>query len=386
MSKLAVKIGILIVAIVLALAVFEGLARLTMNEPENLAKLKSSSLFLYENKPNAVFPYKTSEFENEIRINSLGFRDDEFIQEKEGGIIRIAVLGDSQEEALQVPLEKIWQKVTGRELSEKLKKKVQVYNFGVSGYGTDQEWLTLKEKVWQFKPDLVILAFSPNDVGDTYKNNLVRLKNGQIEVSSAKERLGGNLLGKAVRETYTYHLVFKAAAGNDIFQKLIEEIRTKVLGFAKEERFFLSDAQLVEGPFEVVASQKNPPAVVSATWEVVRALVVDMKRQADRHDAQFLITVNIPRAEVDPAGWEQLRDLYHLDPATSSPYEINEVMGKIASDAGITYYDDRIDAINWRSEKGDLHFPIDAHFNPNGHLFMGIKVAEFILNNHLLEE
>ena len=246
-----------------------------------MAKLKFSSFFLYENKPNVVFPYSISdEVTNEILINSYGFRDDEFSRQKAADVFRIAVLGDSQEEALQVPLFDTWQKVMARKLSEELEKaagperprsasetalrrplarRVESYNFGVSGYGTDQEWLTLREKVWQFSPDMVILAFSPNDVGDTYKNKLVRIIDGRIGVASAKERTGGNILGRLVRQTYTYHLVIKASRGNLAAKIIIDGLRTKILGFPSDARFFLSDAQLIQGPFEVIASQKIHP-------------------------------------------------------------------------------------------------------------------------------
>ena len=43
--------------------------------------------------------------------------------------------------------------------------KVEVLNFGIGGYGTDQELLTLRLHVLDFSPDLVMLAFCPgNDV------------------------------------------------------------------------------------------------------------------------------------------------------------------------------------------------------------------------------
>lgn len=381
-----------LVAIFLAAVLFEFLQRAFLNEPENLAKLRSSVLFLYENIPNKVFTYESDEFKNEISINSYGFRDSEFKRDKESGIYRIAVLGDSQEEALQVELSDTWQKVMARKLSEELGRRpdgsawrVETYNFGVSGYGMDQKWLTLREKVWQFSPDMIILAFSPNDVGDTYKNKLVRIKDEEPEVISAKERAGGNFLGKIVRETYTYHLVVKAASTSEVAKRIVEKIRTKVLGFPKEERFFLSDAQLVEGPFEVIASQENPPKEVLDAWELVKVLVFDMKRQADEHKAEFLITVDIPRAQVQPEGWEFLGDLYNLDPKSSSPFEINKVIGKIAKDIGAYFYDPRLAAIEWKEKTGDLHWPIDAHFNVNGNLFMGTKVAEFIVKEGLIE-
>lgn len=395
-------------SLVAALLVFEVLLRIFTSEPQNLAKLKASLVFLHENKANATFAYSRDEdgFNNTISINSYGFRDDEFKKEKDPNVFRIAVLGDSQEEALQVKLADTWQKVMAKKLSRELAEKasgpasdsvesltrregpparrVESYNFGVSGYGTDQQWLTLREKVWQFSPDMVILAFSPNDVGDTFKNGLARVKDGKLEVISAKERAGGNILGRLARETYTYHLIVKSASGSELTKRLIENVRVKILGFPKEERFFQSDAQLVQGPFEVIASQKNPPKEVGDTWKIVEALIFDMQKQAEGHGAKFLITINIPRAQVSPSDWESLMDQYHLDPAVSSPYEINDVLAGFAREAGITVYDPREEAVAWTGDFGILHFRHDGHFNVNGNLFMGTKVADFILANDLI--
>lgn len=387
---------LVICGVTIAVGLFELSLRLILPEPENLAKLRFSSLFLYENKPGATFPYvREGEFNILAKINSFGFRDEEFKLAKDSGVFRIAVLGDSFEEALQVEVEDTWQKVMARKLSEKSKAtlrhaqgdtersrsiKVESYNFGVSGYGTDQEWLTLREKVWQFNPDMVILAFSPNDVGDTFKNRLVEVRNGKLEVVSAKDRVGGNFLGRLLREIYMYHLVVRAASSSDDGKRLIERIRTKVLGFSAQERFFLSDAQLAQGPFEIVASQKNPPAEVVSGWNLVRELLRDVKAQTDSFDVPLLLTVNVTRVQIDESAWVLHRDLYKLDPATSSSYEINEVLGQIASELGINFYDGRLDAAVWRAERGDLHLKVDSHYNRNGHIFMGTKVAEFISN------
>lgn len=380
-----IKAVLVICAVLLAPVLFELFLRIATPPPQNLTKLKSSSLFIQENKPNAAFPYRGPEFDNLISINSYGFRDDEFYPQKPAGVTRIAVLGDSQEEALQVKLEDTWQKVMARSLAKNLGKKIETYNFGVSGYGTDQQWLTLREKVWQFSPDMIILAFSPNDVGDTYKNKLVYLENGQIKVRTVGDRAGGNFLGRIARETYLYHTIVKAASQKQITKRIVDKIRTKFLGFPKEERFFMSDAQLVQGPFEVMASQKNPPQEVADTWKIIKALVLDIKKQTQTRGARFLITVNIPRTQVDEASWKQLIDLYKLSRENSSPYIINEVIAQIAREAAVDFYDGRLDAIKWKNNRGILHLPQDSHFNKNGNLFMGEKTAEFIIKNNLIK-
>lgn len=46
-------------------------------------------------------------------------------------------------------------------------KRVEIINFGVSGYGTAQELMTLRQKVWDYSPDIAMLAFTTfNDVYD----------------------------------------------------------------------------------------------------------------------------------------------------------------------------------------------------------------------------
>ena len=78
---------------------------------------------------------------------------------------------------------------------------------------------------------MVILAFSPNDVGDTFENHLVKLSKGKLEVISPKERAGGNFLGKILREAYLYHMIVRASSQSDLGKRVVGKIRTKVLGF-----------------------------------------------------------------------------------------------------------------------------------------------------------
>jgi lysophospholipase L1-like esterase len=103
-------------------------------------------------------------------MNGDGFRDHDHEPRKPQGALRIAVLGDSFTEALQIPVEQAFWAVTERELAgcpERRARSVEVLNFGVSGYGTGQELLLLQDRVWAYQPDIVLLAFfSGNDISD----------------------------------------------------------------------------------------------------------------------------------------------------------------------------------------------------------------------------
>ncbi len=127
--------------------------------------------------PGASFQWQGEGERPFILVNKDGLRDREHTKEKPPKTYRIAVLGDSFAEALQVPMEKtFWWKMR-KQLNKKCSalgdRKVEVINFGVQGYGTAQELMTLRHKVWEYSPDLVILAFFP---GNDLINNSKKLE------------------------------------------------------------------------------------------------------------------------------------------------------------------------------------------------------------------
>ena len=108
-----------------------------------------------------------------VRINSDGLRDREHSKTKPPNTLRVAVLGDSYAEALQVPFESSFCAVLEKKLREcqaSSGRDVEVINFGVSGYGTAQELITLRDRVWQYSPDIVLLTITTNnDISDNVR-------------------------------------------------------------------------------------------------------------------------------------------------------------------------------------------------------------------------
>lgn len=115
-----------------------------------------------------------------VQTNSDGMRDREHSIAKPAGAVRIAVLGDSYMEALNVPLEKTFttfleQRVSGcrpasLRPSGAAARQAEVLNFGVSGYGTTQELLTYRSQVIKYRPDIVVLAvYTSNDIFNNHR-------------------------------------------------------------------------------------------------------------------------------------------------------------------------------------------------------------------------
>jgi hypothetical protein len=119
----------------------------------------------YALRPSVEGWYR-KENETYVRINSAGLRDREHEKAKPKGTLRIAVVGDSYAEALQVAQEKAFWSIAERRLQECGAfdgRPVEFINFGVSGYGTAQELITLRQKVWDYSPDIVLLAVTTNN-------------------------------------------------------------------------------------------------------------------------------------------------------------------------------------------------------------------------------
>jgi len=128
-------------------------------DPDRGVKLRPGKRGWYRKEGNAF-----------IAVNSLGYRDVEHLVRKPPGVYRIAFLGDSFTEARQVDIADTYWKLLESKLTScgaLAGRRVEALNFGVGGYGTAQELLTLRIDVLRLHPDLVVLAFlTGNDIAN----------------------------------------------------------------------------------------------------------------------------------------------------------------------------------------------------------------------------
>lgn len=140
-----------------------------------------------------------------VRINSDGLRDREHSKEKPPDTLRVAVVGDSYAEAFQVSQEKAFWSVMERGLQgcpSLAGRRVEVINFGVSGYGTAQELITLRERVWAYSPDVVLLAVTTNN--DVLDNSRALKGTGEIPYFNLRD--GRLVLDNSFRDAPSFRL------------------------------------------------------------------------------------------------------------------------------------------------------------------------------------
>jgi hypothetical protein len=264
-----------------------------------------------------------SEGESWIQINSEGMRGPEVSVQKPVGTYRIALLGDSYVEGMQVPFEKTVGEVIAGRLSELRGSSVEVLNFGVGGYGSTQELLTLQHTVWKYSPDLVLLAVTTgNDISDNYRP-LKRVGYVPYYVFRGKDLV----VDTSFRKSYEYldrsiwkgRLVLGLIQHSRLFQ-LLNQVR--YLRRA-EQRQRGRDAATPDGP-ELAEHLYLPPPPNSdwqKAWSVTEGVLRLVRNECrSRHTPLAIVTLtNGIQVHPDLEEREKLRrrlkvnDLYYPD-------------------------------------------------------------------------
>lgn len=157
------KLTLLAISTLLAVLAMEALVRVSGRDRPLL--WEPDPQLGWRHIPNAALRWR-EEGDGQVLINGLGFRDAERTERKDDGVFRIVVFGDSTTEAVQVNLDQTFTQLLEGRLRG-CRPRVEVLNFGVSGYGPLQEYLLYTLRGRAFSPDLVIQAtFLDNDVAD----------------------------------------------------------------------------------------------------------------------------------------------------------------------------------------------------------------------------
>lgn len=231
--------------------------------------------------------YYSREGASWMHINSDGFRGPNVSKRKPPGTIRIAFVGDSYTEAMQVPYKDTFASVAARTLAQcplLHGKHVQALDFGVDGYGTAQELVTLRKQVWPFHPDIVVLAvFLGNDI----RNNSVTLEGDQCRPFFVVR--DGKLVPAGPFGSSNSFRLWCMARFNYRKQGLFA-----LLGSAWTIIADHDEQPTPQYPIERAINYNiyKPPVdkAWKSAWRVTDALIEEMHREVAAHGAAFLVT------------------------------------------------------------------------------------------------
>ena len=262
-------------------------------------------------RPNAHGLW-TDEGRNEVSINSDGLHDREHEIKKPPNTFRIAMLGDSFAEAVQLPIAQNFSSVAEQTLKQcplMHGREPEVINFGVAGYGTAQELLTLRSQVWKYSPDMVALAFfTGNDIEDNDPKLPAEHSLAQYRPYFTSEPAGLQLVNPGSYSLQLRLLVWLSAHSrafqliNDVrhrhfrrgkWRALLDRAagspgRSNVSGAPTDAASFL---RCSSGgvPLPSVDPAEDPE--LARAWDVSERLIREIRDEVVAHGAKFLLVI-----------------------------------------------------------------------------------------------
>ena len=240
-----------------------------------------------------------------MKINAAGFRDIDHTKKKPQKTFRIAILGDSFAEGREVALPKVFWKVMEQRLQSCAavpNRKYEVLGFAVNGYGTAQQFIVLKNHVWQYQPDVIMLAFfTGNDVSNNSK-----------ELDGHKDRPYFKIQNKslALKDNHLKNDSFKTRKSwTDLKHGIYNQMRTlqvarqayKIIRYSKKNERLPLSKQISAGLNNNIYRPPTTRAWKQA-WQVTESLIQEMDSQIKRHkNVRFWITTLSTPAQVFPS-------------------------------------------------------------------------------------
>lgn len=331
----------------------------------------------WKGTPNHEGVFFRKEFMNKMQLNNFGSHDaKDYDEEKAEDSCRIILIGDSITEGAQVNVDKTFSHLLEKMLNghykintsdNALKKVYETYNLGVSGYGTAQEFLMLKEFALKYKPDIVILGVAVlNDI----RNNVFALdkdktkpyaiiKNDNIEFTQFVVAKNTFLKGLAKKSNFIKHV-------NAMLLNIKKGYKIKY-GMAANDYFIYNI---------------NRTAEYEEGFEITKRLILEMDKIIKEKDIKLIIVFFHTKEVVDNELWNQIIKEYKIkkyEADLEMPFNEFEAF---CNENNLICINTLREARKIEPVPTDLHYPIDGHLNKKGHRF----IAELLYNKIIDDE
>jgi lysophospholipase L1-like esterase len=296
--------------------------------------------------------FTRAEFSHPVTTNSLGMRDREMIPQRDG-MFRIAVLGDSFTWGLGAAYGERF-----TEVMEDTDPRLDVLNFGVSGYAPVQYLLEI-EQILAVKPDFVLLAFClSNDLID----NVPPVTSEGYQRPYARLAPGGNDV-----EIVGYPLAMTTRMGRDLEGEdsslVIVAWLKRYWAQAMQPKQLLSIDTFFKRSEDLTAEEVRAR---DAAYEVNRILLgkIRDKVQAALGPDRFAVLLVPGKEFVGMASAKVPRD---ADPSTVAVH-----LRQTLSDLAIPVIDGR------EVIRPEDFWENDGHWRPSGHAKVGRLLVDFL--------
>jgi hypothetical protein len=331
--------------------------------------------------PNMHVYHSRGCFQGEVSTNRWGMRDRDRTLQKPPGDFRIAMIGDSGVEAVQVKPDEVVNIRMEKRLRELGYTDIEVMNFAVEGIGTTQELLLYEEKVRQFRPDLILLMFTATN--DIFNNS--------------------STLQPKVYGLHTWYAPYYdlASDGNLVFRPVEHRSFNKLRSYFERNSFlayYLERAWLKFNPFPYkweglpIALETYADNPLSdewkRAWQVTGKVLTIMNDTVTADGSKFLVLVWPLPYDIDTDWRRRMITEYGKVPPSFNPYKPAQRLQEIAENEHIpieflapyaqAYRDQH--HLQWPY----FSFPCDPHLTAMGHEESAEAITDILQKRHLL--
>ena len=306
--------------------------------PENL--FTQDPILGYKLKPDTQTLALTSDFSVLYRINSNGLRDKEYSHDPDENKIRFLAFGDSFTFGEGVDYEKRFTDIPEAEIPN-----IEVINFGIPGYGLDQEFIYYLKEGIKYNPDYVIIFI--NNI-QTERMNLDIVKNNELVL----DNVNFNLTNTPSTLYVERDKLVKPQLIDNLYLLSYMRYKYELIKYQNQREDY--DKALWGDMFN---RYKNPSENTNIDLSIERSrLILNEFSNEIKKNNSTLIIINID---------------------TSS-----RRLSMISNNTSVFYYDLSTE-LNQEKEKYNLRFKYDFHYNEKTHEFIG-KEFKKIINKLIL--
>lgn len=290
-------------------------------------------------------------------INAKGWNSPlaDYPAERRAGVRRIAFVGDSFVEALQVPVDRSFAEAVQTGLANS--GPAETYRFAVAGAPLSQYLRMVEREAVQTRPDTIVVLLVHNDFDESFLFKPGRYTSSFLKLKVENGKVAGEIEPQPWRPGAVEWLRQSATARYFLYRW---QLRPQALVDA-----IFGPAQADDARF---AANIDVAAVLSHEAEIKVATDYLFKRlseQAAGIGAKLLIAMDGDRQAIY-AGRSESRAL-----------RLNQIAAEAAKEAGVAFLDlQPVFAADWAKSRRRFEFDADYHWNEYGHAIVGAAVLD----------
>lgn len=268
-------------------------------------------------RPNIVAAKQELDYTVPVTVNRQGLRGPEIGYERKPGTFRIMVVGDSAMFGSGVDNDHTVPVLLGKALAP---LDVEVVNLSVAAYSTVQEYQLFMDEGRKYRPDLVVLSFSPNnDIQTNYEPLQALYQKNQRRPFATLGADGRPKIEVAYAEREAKRRARLAQRGavarffqNSVLLRLIGAARGK-FGEAVDPNVFLGWPHLAEFDEKLGLkgrTRADYEKVWGEAWAITKALIRELQRESRAIGAEFAIFVAPSMLQGDAGVQERIRQAF----------------------------------------------------------------------------